>query len=156
MVDYKKYKAFLIQNSNSGAPIDTNSEWGVLVKSCPFKLLPEPKEFATNDWVGEDGEDVFFPDKIAYKAYDLSVTFVCVAQHGTANFKIKSLWDYLQSPPLKFYDTYTGIGRQNIYYKSFNPQSLYRKDGDNDVVEFTMTFRVCDPVSDIVLSQTNS
>lgn len=146
----EKYKALLIENSN-GETIDTNAFCDIVVKSCPFQLAPEPKDYAVNDWADENGEDVYFPTTPVYKAYDLKVDFLCITENGKANQKIKSLWDFLQHPPLKLHDVYTNIGRQQVYYKSFNPKSFYRREGVKDIVEFSLNFRVCDPITDISL-----
>lgn len=154
MVQYKKYKPLLLENSeNPGVAVDSNDQWDILVKSCPFQLLPEQKTLAVNDWDDENGEEVFFPAHPVYKAYDLEVVFLCVTDEGTANEKIRDFWKFLQHAPLKMYDEYTRIGRQQIYYKSYTPNSLYRREGNKDVVEFSLTFRVCDPITDITLSK---
>lgn len=150
MAEYKNYKALLVKNRTSDV-VDTNDRWDILVKSCPFQIIPETKELAVNDWGDEDGEDVFFPERMVYKAYDLQVTFLCVTPHGQANSKIREFWEFLQQPPLQLHDLYTNNGRQNVYYKSYSPKTFYRRDNINDIVEFSLTFRVCDPATNISL-----
>ena len=154
MTQYKTYKPLLLKNAEQSAVrvVDSSREWNIFVKSCPFQLLPEQKELPANDWDDENGEEVFFPTNPKYKAYDLKITFLCLAEEGTANDKIKRFWDFLQFAPLEIYDTYTQIGRRQIYYKSFSPISFYRRDGNNDIVEFSLLFRVCDPITDVVLT----
>lgn len=152
MIDLKKYKSLLIQD-DTGTVVDTAS-WNIYTQSIPFQIIPDVKDYATNDWSDEDGEEVYIPVKPVYKAYDLPIQFVFVGDEYTdANDNISGFFDFIRYGRLSIYDEYTKIGRRDIYYKSYSPKSFYRRDGEEDIVEFSITFRVCDPITNITLER---
>ena len=151
MIDIDGYKGFYIQKAESQDIKESNESWNIVVKIIPFTLIPDVKEYAKTDWRDQNGDDEFIPSVPVYKAYDLDVTFYCIAPHNTANGYIKSFFDYIRSGEFSLYDKYTGIGRQKVHYVSFSPKSFIRRRGQNDVVEFTLKFKVNDPLTDIIL-----
>lgn len=148
-----KYKPFLIQKLTTGASVRDSREWNIYVKSVPFKVFPDMKDVPANDWYDQNGDDEYIPSPPYYKAYEIDCEFVFVGENGTANAQIKSLLKYLsESVMFKFYDTHSKIGRTNVRYVSTDDDVLYRKDGRNDIVVFSVTLKVNDPLTDIVLS----
>lgn len=143
---------------SGGTVIDSNTQWNIVCKEFPFILYGEAKELSKRDWYDEDGEDTFFPTKLAIAAYDLDVEFAYKGVVNSANTKIRAFLDYLTGrdsaggTELSVYDTYTQIGRQGLYFKDVKPDVFVRKTDEGDVVTFTVTFRVTDPVTDITLS----
>lgn len=148
MIDIASYKGFYIKKGEDDA-VESNATWGVLVKSVPFNIVPGVKDYASNDWADEDGDDVFIPSSPVYKGYDVKFDFVYVGDGGSANEKIHAFWSYLQGSSFKFYDSYSGIGRQGVYFKSYDPGTFRRRS--MDVVQFSMVFRVTDPVTSVTL-----
>lgn len=142
----------------NGNVIDTNVQWGIVCKEFPFVLYGESKELSKRDWYDEDGEDTFFPERLAMQAYDLEVEFAYKGEMDSANLAIRSFLDYLTGrdqaggTSLMVYDTYTKIGRQGIYFKDIKPDVFVRNSSEGDVVTFSVTFRVTDPLTDITLS----
>lgn len=151
MIDLKKYKSLLIQD-DTGEVVDTKS-WNIYTQSIPFQIIPDIKDYATNDWADEDGEEVYIPTRPVYKAYDLTVKFVFVGDEYTDANSISDFFDFIRFGKLAIYDEYTKIGRKDVYYKSYSPTSFYRRDGENDIVEFSITFRICDPITNIELNR---
>lgn len=140
-----------------GAVIDTQTQWGIVCKEFPFLLYGESKELPKRDWMDEDGEDVFFPSKLAMQAYDLDVEFAYKGVMDSANVKIRGFLDYLTGRDgagsnLSVYDTYTKVGRQGVYVKGVKQDVFVRNTSEGDVVVFTVTFRVSDPMTEIVLA----
>lgn len=148
MIDIASYKGFYIKKGEE-EKVESNSTWSILVKSIPFNIVPDVKDFASNDWSDENGDDVFIPSQPSYKGYDMNFDFVYIGAEGSANAKIHDFWSYLQGAEFKFYESYSKIGRQGVYFKSFDPNSFRRRS--KDVVQFAMVFRITDPVTDIVL-----
>jgi hypothetical protein len=75
-----------------------------------------------------------------------------------ANYYVKGFLDYLtgrdgKGAELMVYDTYTKIGRQHVRFVSVSDDVFYRREGEMDVVTFSVTFKVNDPVTDITLSK---
>lgn len=111
------------------------------------------KDIPSRDWPDEHGNDEFIPDKPVYKAYEIECEFVFIGTHGTANEKIRSFLQYLaENGSFSIYDTYTKIGRQNVRYVSNSEDVFYRRDGENDIVVFSVTLKVNDPITDITLT----
>ena len=52
----------------------------------------------------------------------------------------------------KFFDTYTNIGKTNVNYKSNDPEQYF--NSDQNVVVFSITFTINDPVTDVFLEET--
>ncbi len=120
-------------------------EWGIYIKSLPFKLFPEMKDLPSRDWYDENGDDEFVPDSPVYKAYEIECEFVFIGVHGTANVQIKSFLNYLAvGGKFKMYDTYTKIGRTEVRYMSYSEDVLYRREGGDDIVVFSVKLKVND------------
>lgn len=152
----KPYSIYF-KKSGDSPTIDSKEEWGIVCKEFPFMLFGDTKEVASKDFHDKDGEEVFIPDELKMKAYDLDVEFAYKGDVNTANVKIKGFLDYLTGrggtgANLKVYDTYTKIGRQGVYLKTVTKDLFVRKNSDGDVVTFKVKFRVTDPTTDIVLS----
>lgn len=152
MTNIRDYKAFLIQKGVDPVK-DSYTEWGMIVKSVPFKPIPDPKEIYSEDWPDEDGEDEYIPSIMHYKAYEMDVSFFYIGDSNTANASIISFFNYIKNGLFKIYDTYTGIGRQNVRYAGYKENAFLRRDEIGDIVEFTVTFKVNDPVTQIELTK---
>ena len=150
MIQIKNYKPLLLLKEG-GSVTDSNARWGIVVQSMPFKLVPDVKEYAKTDWKDADGDDEFIPAVPRFKAYEMEVSFLCVAPCGEANARIRAFWDFVKAGEMMMHDTYTGIGRRGVRFAKFAPKALRRRDGGTDAVEFKMTFKVNDPVTQIDL-----
>ena len=152
----KGYKPFLIKKLKEGSSVIDSSKWNIYVKHVPFQIAGEVKNVNTETWLDENGDDEFVPDTLLYKAYEMVCDFVFIGEHGTANSKIKAFTDYLVNGGLfSIYDTYTKTGRTNVRFVkgTDNPDVLYRRDGDNDIVVFPITLKVNDPITEIKLTK---
>ena len=153
-----KLYSIYFQKEKSGASVyDTKAQWGIVCKDFPFVLFDTTKDIPTRSWPDGDGEDVYFPDRLRFQAYDLEVFFAYQGEMGSANAKIAAFINYLTGKSdtgtsLKVYDTYTKIGRKGLYVKSVSNDAFARKTDEGDVIVFKVKFRVTDPVTDIVLS----
>ena len=152
MIQIKNYKPLLLLREG-GSVTDSNAQWGIVVQSMPFKLVPDVKEYAKTDWKDADGDDEFIPAVPRFKAYEMEVSFLCVAPSGEANGRIRAFWDFVKAGEMMMHDTYTGIGRRGVRFAKFAPKALRRRDGGTDAVEFKMTFKVNDPVTQIDLTR---
>lgn len=150
MIQIKNYKPLLLLKEG-GSVTDSNARWGIVVQNMPFKLVPDVKEYAKTDWKDADGDDEFIPAVPRFKAYEMEVSFLCVAPCGEANARIRAFWDFVKAGEMMMHDTYTGIGRRGVRFAKFAPKALRRRDGGTDAVEFKMTFKVNDPVTQIDL-----
>lgn len=148
------YKPFLLQKLTNNAPIRDSKEWGIWIKSVPFKVFPDMKDIPGRDWYDESGTEEFLPAMPFYKSYEIDCKFVYIGTYQSANTQIKSFLKYLaEGGFFKFYDTYTKIGRTNIRYVGNNEDVFYRREGNNDIVQFNVTLKVNDPITDITLTK---
>lgn len=148
------YKPFLIKKLKEGSIVKDSTEWGILVQSFPFKLRPEMKEPSKRDWKDKNGDDEFTPDHPVFKSYTIEVDFLFREEFGTGNKKIGEFIDYLTTDgAFSIYDSYTGIGRTNIRYASMKESAFKRRKGNKDVISFSVSFKVNDPVTQIILTK---
>jgi len=148
----QNYKPCLFQKLTEKSPVRDSMEWNIYIKSIPFRIFPDMKDIPSRDWMDEHGDDEFVPDTPYYKAYEMECEFVYVGTHGTANEKITAFLKYLaEGGKFKIYDTYTQIGRTQVRYMSYNEDVLYRRDGQDDIVVFSVKLKVNDPLTQIKL-----
>lgn len=153
----KPYAIYFKKMKDDASVVDTFDRWGIVCKSFPFKLYGEAKELPKYDWKDEDGDDEYVPDELPIAAYEVEVEFVYKGEVNTANTNVKDFLDYLTGrdgtgAELAVYDTYTMIGRQKVRFVSVDEDVFYRQEGGCDVVVFSVTFKVNDPVTDIILA----
>lgn len=160
------YKKLIIQQmaqdaastyTTVGGAVDTYEAYGIVCQEFPFKYLPEKKELAKRDWLDEDGEDVYVPNVMREKAYDLEVKFLYVGNPNEMRAKITSFITFISgknsngSPLLAIYDEYTQIGRRCVYVNSIDSSLYEYNDGHIDGYSvFSVEFRVTDPTFDVI------
>ncbi len=154
MVEIEKYKPLLIAKTKNSSVVRDSNEWNCLVKSVPFILKPEIKDLPATDWKDQNGKDVYVPDTLTFKEYDIDIEFLFIGEHGTGNTQIKEFIEFLCTGGANIlYDSYTKIGRQNVVYKKYDEDSLYRRDGENDIIIFKLNFTVYDPITEVELTK---
>ena len=151
------YAFYIKKSKTNSATFDSNTKWGIVCKELPFKLIGDAKDVVSRSWPDQHGDDEYLPDVLPIKAYDMTVEFAYKGAPGTANTKIKEFLHYLtgmdnSGVEFSVYDTYTKIGRQKIRFMSYEPTSIYRREGDLDVIVFKVKLKINDPVTDITLS----
>lgn len=151
-----QYEKVYIQKTRTGSPVkETIADFDIYCADMPFKLLVEAKEPSKRDWFDEHGDDEYIPDGgLKLKAYTMDVKFCCKGDKNSSNEKINKFLKYLTGldgtgVELKMYCTWTKIGRKGIRFDKLNDKAELVRDNDGDVLVFTITFKVNDPVSDI-------
>ena len=158
----KPYAIYFKKMKNDALVIDTLDNWGIVCKDFPFKLYGEAKELPSHDWKDKDGDDEYIPDILPIAAYEMEVEFAYKGDMFTANSNIKGFLDYLtgregDGAEFMCYDTFTRIGRQKMRFVRAS-EDIFHRDQNNseygcDVIVFSVTFKVNDPVTDITLSK---
>lgn len=154
----RPYAIYFKKMKSDALVVDTLDNWGIVCKEFPFKLYGEAKELPSHDWKDEDGDDEYIPSKLPIASYEVEVEFAYKGVMDSANASIKGFLDYLtgrdgSGVELAVYDTYTKIGRQHVRFVSVSDDVFYRQEEGGDVVVFSVTFKVNDPVTDITLSK---
>lgn len=148
--------SLLMQKMKEGEAVkDSFSAFGVVCTDVPMVVGEEVKELPTRDWPDEDGEDTYVPDVLPFAAYDWEIEMCYKGAVGTAQAKMKAFRDYLTGRDgsgalMKVYAPWTKEGRQNVYLKSMETDEFWRSNVDEGVT-FTVTLRVMDPVTDVVI-----
>lgn len=153
----KHYAIYFKKMKDDALVVEPFDNWGIVCKEFPFKLYGNAKELPVNDWKDKDGDDEYVPKGLKMSAYEMDVDFVYKGDMGTANLNVKGFLDYLTGrdgtgAELMVYDTFTKIGRQRVRFSAVSEDIFSRQSGGVDVLVFTVTFKVNDPVTDVVLA----
>lgn len=159
---YIKQTLFEGQEYISGTVVDTYALWNIVCSKSPFKRYGEPKEVASRNWLDEHGEDVYIPQNVKLRKFDMEMTFLCTGTADAVRTNVKDFLAYLMGKPsyvnvvgprLAIYDTYNAIGWKDVRMKSFSTDGLIMDNGDDEVVlEFKVLFEVFDPYTEVKYS----
>ena len=151
------YRGIKIKKGNSVA-IDTSKQWGIYVKDSPYIPIPKKqKNIASQSWLDENGDDEFIPTEAYYEPVEATIQFLYRGTIAQANTAIKSFYNYITNCWFSFYDEYHKIGRQNVRLLEFPDEFKFTYESGNasddeiGLAEFTVTFKINDCVTDIVL-----
>lgn len=154
--DIFDYKPFYIQTDVDATAINT-TEWGLIAKSNPYPILPQPKGVYKNEWLDENGDDEYNA-QMFYEAIEFSVDFFvkCFADGSTSaesvmSSQINSFFDKIKSGEFKVYDSYTGLGWRGVRYAGYE-EGEFKKEKNWARLIFTITFKVNDPITRMKLS----
>lgn len=147
---------------SKGSVVNLFSAFKIVCQEFPFKKNPKPKDLPTRDWAGEDGLDVYMPEKLPVMSYDMEVTFLYKGTEETMRNDLNSFIDFLygrikgnsgdtvQSALLAIYNEHTGMGRKNIVVSEVENELFYLTVSDPDAVaKFKIKFTVYDPTTEV-------
>lgn len=155
--DIIDYRPFYIQTDAEEGAIDTTT-WGMVAKSNPFAILPEPKEVYKNTWLDEDGDEEYTKE-MYYKSLEIEVQFYVKTIGGNAEAtlisQIEGFFEKVRDGEFMIFDSYTGLGRQKVRYAGFDEED-FKKRFKSSVswarAIFTIKFKVNDPTTRVELS----
>ena len=148
------YKVYIKQDKSGASVVETIEDFGLYCVDIPFKPAGDVKDIVSRDWKDENGVDEYIPaDGLKMSAYDIDVKFGYKGDKFGANKAINSLLSYLATGYVSIYDTYTGIGRQKVRLVKLNDNADIVRDDDGDILIFSVTLKVCDPITNISLSK---
>lgn len=167
------YKTYIQQLSydgsdyTKGSVVDLLTAYKIICQDFPFKKNPKPKDLPTRDWAGEDGLDVYVPDKIPMKSYDIDVTFLYVGTEQSIRTDISNFLDFIcgrikadnsdtvKSGRLAIYNEYVGMGRKDVVVNEIDNEIYYVTDCDPDAVaKIKVKFTVYDPTTEVTATET--
>ena len=162
------YKTYIQQLSydgtdyTKGSIVDLLTAYKIICQDFPFKKNPKPKDLPTRDWAGEDGLDVYIPDQIPMKSYDIEVTFLYVGTVANIRTDISNFLDFIcgrikgnnsdtvKSGRLAIYNEYVGMGRKDVVVSDIDNEIYHATDCDPDAVaKFKVKFMVYDPTTEV-------
>ena len=158
------YKPFYIQFSY-GAAQDILSIYSVVVKAHDYPSVLKVKEPYRNSWHDQHGDDEYIPESgLCIEAFTFKLECAMFSRNNTTataiadlNEGIRAFQTALRSGAFKTYDAYTGFGFRNVRLSEMSLVSSenYRVEGNQARVIFSLTLKVNDPVTHMVLSGTN-
>lgn len=147
------YRIYMQKESDGAVVIDTISSFGLYCMDIPFKVADSVKEPVSRDWHDEDGVDEYIPKEgLRMSAYEMDIKFGFKGDKFAANKSIGDFLDYLMDGYVKLYCDYTRIGRQHVRFSKLSDDAELVRCEDGDILIFKVTFKVCDPVTDVTLS----
>lgn len=168
----------LLFQKGNGAIKNSFTEWGIVCCKVPFKVGGKVKSLAKTDWKDEHGEDVYFPAKSMFEAYDAEFEMAYKGQELASNpFNLSQAVTNIENfkkwltgndttngsgTELKIYSPYANVGRKGYLAEINNEEPCLQVKGSGDnvynetVVTFKVKFRVTDPMTQIVLSSSSS
>ena len=146
----------ILMRKAGGEVKDSLSDFGMATGDIPWPADVTAKDPGVVDCPGQSGESSYFPDHAAIEAYDLEIEFKCRA-YATRLYDLYSAFrDYLfglgeeEGTEMEIYSPWQGIGRRCVRAVSMGDVE-FRRDNAGEYASFKVTFRVCDPVTDIRL-----
>lgn len=151
------YKPFYIQTDGDVRAKDTAAKYGLVAKGNPLPLLPNPKEPYKNDWADEHGDEEY-TRQIFYQAFTYDVQFYIKTKDLTKGKagellreQVRAFFSHIKRGEFKVYDAYTKIGFRGVRYAGYKEDSFKSRDDWARAI-FTITFKVNDPMSKMVLN----
>lgn len=144
-----------------GSVVDLLDKFKLVAMDFPFKKNPKPKDLPTRDWAGSDGVDVYVPDQIPMKEYEIEVTFLYVGTELSIRTDISNFIDFIygrskgaiadivKSGRLAVYNEYTGLGRKDIVVSHVEPDLFEVSDDPDAIAKFNVKFMVYDPTTEV-------
>lgn len=169
----------LLFQKGSGSVKNSYRSWGIVCCQIPFVAGGKTKELAKRNWLDEHGEDTYIPSKLMFEAYDAEFEMAYCGKELASNpfdldlafTQIDAFKKWLSGndseigsgAELKIYSPYTTIGRQGCYLLEISdedPHVQTKYEAGNlyheNVVTFKVKFRVTDPMTNMVLTDTSS
>lgn len=157
MTAEKIYIQKIIEEDGTPETKETGQDFGFYGMEIPFTMQAEAKEPSKNDWKDEDGDDEYIPeDGLRMQAFEIELKLGYKGTKDTANAKLEALLKYLtgrdgSGARMKIYSTYTKIGYNEVRFVSISDDAKLVRDADGDILVVTITLKVNDPVTKVVL-----
>lgn len=147
---------YLLLQKNSEATAKSSGEWGVVVTSMPPLVATEAKDAENNNWMDEDGLDVYDAPVAYMKEFEVEVGLAC---RGTASECAESYTGILNymthgGTEMKVFTTWLNIGKGGVYFVKCSPPEISHNMLSDGTTEFVwcwnMTLRVTKPNSIVI------
>ena len=135
-----------------------SDDFGIVPLSHAFNVELEHKDLPSNDWLDENGDDEFIPDKPCFKAFEDEVEFGIEADSPQEALGVIAYFImYLSSGgSFSMYDERTTIGYSEVRFVKLEPMAdKIEKDGKS-IIQFKIVFKINSPTNYITLEKTAS
>ena len=130
--------------------VDLVDTFNFVCSEIDFPNATETKDVTTTDFKDEDGEDVYIPQRMRVKAFDLDVKVACVGNIGQTEGMLRSLSKWLceglprNGDGLTIWSALYNRGYRRCYFKGASDLE-YSYMNESEILECTLKFRICDP-----------
>ena len=155
--------------------VNTFTEWRIACCKVPFRTGGDVKDLPNRNWPDEHGDDTYMPARLMFQGYDAEFEMAYQGEELSTNpFNLSLAFAQMDAfkkwltgndtdggsgTTLMIYSPYSAIGRQECYLKKISDEDpcvqtksmgggLYHEN----VVTFKVTFRVCDPMTNVTLA----
>lgn len=156
--------SLLVKIDGSESAVDVLQAYGMVLEDMPSVIPLTPKNIYSHSWPDEDGDDEYIPEVIRYEAVKAEFTFGCrsYSADNTVFDMLSAFIAFLQSGTFSFYGERSGIGRQHVRFAELHDDARYSRhtlrrngaDVTEEILSFTVTFKINDPKTEITLSLT--
>ena len=106
----------------------------------------QSKKVATNDWVMEDGEEIYIPEEGLKKgAGDLQVSLCYAGAYKSWPGVREQLMNLLFRSVFTIEDAYNGTTYEGCYFSGMSNEDVFSDESAGDVVTYDLKFRVTKP-----------
>ena len=154
--DILDYKSFYIQTDADTKAVNT-TEWGLVAKSNPYPILPQPKEVYKNEWLDENGDDEYNA-QMYYESFEFKIDFFVkcytngsTSAEATMASQINAFFNKIKVGEFRIYDSFAGLGWRKVRYAGYE-EGEFKKGKDWARLIFSITFKVNDPITRMRLS----
>lgn len=157
------------KNYSKGSVVDLKESFKIICQDFPFKKNPKSKDLPSRDWYDEDGLDVYVPEKLPMKHYDIEVFFLYVGTKSNIRTDISNFIDFIygrakadvndtvKSGRLAVYNEYVGMGRKDIVVAELSNELFHCSESDPDAVaKIKVKFTVYDPTTIVTPVESSS
>lgn len=144
---------FLLMQKTGATNATSTSTWGIYLTEMPMLVSTERKEAEANDWLDEDGDDLYLGSRIYLKAFDAEIKLAKKGTMTQVQTAFASLLNYLttEGTKLKVYSDWVKMGRKGVSFVKCTVPN-YEPTGDDEcpfVAQWTLTLHVSDPKAEV-------
>lgn len=144
-------KHSLLVQPEVGEFTDLEDTYNCVCLEIPEPVATEAKDYASTEWHGEDGVDVYVPSSVRMKAFDWKIKCGIKASSRSS---LTTYYDELISllslgKNLKVYSSLLERGREKVLYKGVEDVESFIDAAGMSVMTFTLCLWCTDPTTEI-------
>ena len=150
--------SLVMQKLKSTEVVDLVDDFGIVLTEMPMLESADVKEVEENDWIDEDGVEVYDADTVRLDAYEIDVQMAAkgFATPEACHKAFSKLLKYLTTGGtlMKMYSPIAGIGRTNVRFMGVSNAPVSTRcitpEGESYLLEWGMKFKVGDPITEVM------
>ena len=142
-------QSLLVQQQGSDELYDLEDTYSCVCLEIPEPVATEVQDFASQTWYGEDGVDVYVPNRINVKAFDWEIKCgIKASSRSSLTMYLDELQYLLQAGgKLSVYSSFLERGFSEVVYKGLKDVENFVDATGMSVVTFKLVLWVIDPTN---------